>query len=108
MLYVGHIPDRERGFIRHFGLSCRRPSLGDAERKSVEKWSCNSAAEISKHCGRLEYEIACQNALIQTVLSGKNKQIDQVVAALSCANLKMTKLVKGSVRLSFLPDGADS
>jgi naphtho-gamma-pyrone polyketide synthase len=51
-----------------------------------------SAAEIRTKCGQLEYEIACQNAPTETVLSGTNQQIDEVVAALSSTDIKKTKL----------------
>ncbi|RDW76453.1 uncharacterized protein DSM5745_06445 [Aspergillus mulundensis] len=49
-------------------------------------------AEIEQLCEGLEYEVACKNAPLETVLSGTNEQIDAIHQALSQGKVKATKL----------------
>nr|BAW18768.1 topopyrone polyketide synthase [Phoma sp. BAUA 2861] len=51
-----------------------------------------SVTEIRRICGNLTYEIACQNAPTETVLSGTNQQIEAILTALSSTVFKKTKL----------------
>ncbi|KAE8150929.1 hypothetical protein BDV25DRAFT_139362 [Aspergillus avenaceus] len=48
--------------------------------------------EANSLCRGLQYDIACINSPTETVLSGTNEQIDQILEVLSTSNLKKTRL----------------